>query len=413
MVRAPPPIFGVRPTTGYKFTFHREVVVATQFGYFLIADITGYTQYLSVSELDHAQKTLTALLNLLIKHTKPPLVISRLAGDAVISYGLRASFVHGQTFAEILEDTYVSFRQQIELMVHNTTCTCNACRNIGALDLKFFVHFGEFGVQKLDAHEELVGSDVNLIHRLLKNRVTEETGFKAYTLYTDAAIRELGLETDGSKFIPHTEAYEHLGAVETWVQDMHPVWEARREALQRRIEPAGELFRLEADIEAPPEAIWGYFIRPEYFNALLGADRINILGRSAGRVAVGSVYQCYHGDMFIKNTVVGWHPFKQLVFDVVLPVPIPGTTALVEVRLEPTEYGTHLIEIIGKASGPLLGRIAGDAGTKAREGAMRGFLANFKARLETDLASRAVLPSMAALSDRDVSAAARASLAGG
>ena len=49
--------------------------MATSFGYFLIADITGYTQYLSESELDHAQKSLTALLNLLIKHTRPPLVI--------------------------------------------------------------------------------------------------------------------------------------------------------------------------------------------------------------------------------------------------------------------------------------------------------------------------------------------------
>ena len=54
--------------------------MATRFGYFLIADITGYTQYLSVSELEHAQQTLTSLLNLLIEHTKPPLVISRLAG---------------------------------------------------------------------------------------------------------------------------------------------------------------------------------------------------------------------------------------------------------------------------------------------------------------------------------------------
>ncbi len=31
-------------------------------GYFLIADITGYTRYLSKSELEHAQQTLTALL---------------------------------------------------------------------------------------------------------------------------------------------------------------------------------------------------------------------------------------------------------------------------------------------------------------------------------------------------------------
>ena len=57
--------------------------MATQFGYFLIADITGYTHYLSESELDHAQKILTALLNTLIQHTKPPLVISRLAGRRI------------------------------------------------------------------------------------------------------------------------------------------------------------------------------------------------------------------------------------------------------------------------------------------------------------------------------------------
>jgi hypothetical protein len=57
--------------------------------------------YLSQSELEHAQETLTALLELLIKHTRPPLVISRLAGDAVISYGLQDNFFQGQTFIEL------------------------------------------------------------------------------------------------------------------------------------------------------------------------------------------------------------------------------------------------------------------------------------------------------------------------
>jgi len=49
-------------------------------GCLLIADITGYTLYLSQSELEHAQETLAALLRLLVDHTRPPLVISRLAG---------------------------------------------------------------------------------------------------------------------------------------------------------------------------------------------------------------------------------------------------------------------------------------------------------------------------------------------
>src|SRR5689334_4242430 len=187
--------------------------MSTQHGYFLIADITGYTQYLSSSELEHAQQTLTALLNLLIQHTKPPLIISRLAGDAVISYGLRDGFLQPQVFLETTEDTYVSFRQLLELMVRNTTCPCNACRNIGSLDLKFFVHYGEFAVQRLDAHDELVGSDVNLVHRLTKNHVTEVTGLKAYALYTGAAIDQLGLSAETTQLQSLEERYEHLPAV--------------------------------------------------------------------------------------------------------------------------------------------------------------------------------------------------------
>jgi len=154
----------------------------TQEGYLLIADITGYTQYLSQSELEHAQQTLTALLELLVDRTRPPLVISRLAGDAVISYGLRQNFFEGQTFVEMLEDTYVAFRKALERMILNTTCLCNACTNLSSLDLKFFCHFGAFGIQRIGDRQELVGSDVNLIHRLLKNHVAEKPGFRAYTL---------------------------------------------------------------------------------------------------------------------------------------------------------------------------------------------------------------------------------------
>src|SRR5512142_741976 len=99
-------------------------------GYILIADITGYTMYLSESELDHAQEILTVLLEVVLKNTRPPLVISRLAGDAVISYGLRDHFLQSQSFIEMIENTYISFRREIEQMVMNNNCHCNACANI-------------------------------------------------------------------------------------------------------------------------------------------------------------------------------------------------------------------------------------------------------------------------------------------
>jgi hypothetical protein len=114
----------------------------TQQGFLIISDITGYSKYVNESELEHARDSLTALLNLLIHHTQSPLVLSKLEGDAVFSYAPAGGFLQGQSLLDMIESTYASFRKALELMVINTTCTCNACRNLPNLDLKFFVHFG-------------------------------------------------------------------------------------------------------------------------------------------------------------------------------------------------------------------------------------------------------------------------------
>ena len=60
-----------------------------------IADISGYTAFLNESELEHAQDSLQSLLEVLIENTHLPLVISRLEGDAVISYATEGSFLQG------------------------------------------------------------------------------------------------------------------------------------------------------------------------------------------------------------------------------------------------------------------------------------------------------------------------------
>ncbi|MEA1903394.1 MAG: hypothetical protein U9N56_07700 [Actinomycetota bacterium] len=64
-------------------------------GFLLIADITGYTSYLGASEIEHAQGTLTDLLELLVEHVRAPLVVSQLEGDAVMSYGFDDGFIGG------------------------------------------------------------------------------------------------------------------------------------------------------------------------------------------------------------------------------------------------------------------------------------------------------------------------------
>ncbi|RLT41697.1 MAG: DUF2652 domain-containing protein [Chloroflexi bacterium] len=325
--------------------------MASQSGFLVISDITGYTMFLSKSELNHAQEILQSLLELLIDHNRPPLIISRTAGDAVISYALGGGAIGGQTFVELMENTYVAFRRAIEMMVMNNTCRCNACANVSALDLKFFIQHGEFGIQKLAGHDELVGSDVNLLHRLLKNRVKEATGVAAYTLYTDSAIRALGLEGFTASLAPHRESYEHLGDVALWVQDMRPVWEQKKAEQIITIPPERVLVEVSAEIALPPHQVWDYLVAPEFASVIIGSDRQEITHRHNGRVVSGSVYLCYHGKQVIRRTILQWRPFEEMITEDLTPLP----TYYVPVRysLTPTAKGTRVTQTFGKGRGAL------------------------------------------------------------
>jgi hypothetical protein len=70
-----------------------------QKGTLVIADITGYTAFLSGSELEHAQDSLSSLLNLLLRETKAPLKVANLEGDAVFTYAVEGSFCRARRWS--------------------------------------------------------------------------------------------------------------------------------------------------------------------------------------------------------------------------------------------------------------------------------------------------------------------------
>jgi hypothetical protein len=322
-----------------------------QRGFILIADITGYTAYLNDSELEHAQGTLTDLLELLIEHTRSPLIISRLEGDAVISYGFEAGFVSGQTFMETIENTYVDFRKAIELMVLNNSCQCNACANVSSLDLKFFVHFGSFVLQKIGDHDELLGTDVNLIHRLLKNSVTADTGIRAYLLCTEAAVEALGFDDPGSSMVYHTETVADLGEASMWITDMQPIYEVRSTDDRIVLDPGEALGTVAVDTVLPPQVLWDYLSDPEFRKLLSGSDRLEITDRKAGRIGPGSTYQCFHGDKVFPQVVLEWEPFDRMVVDMAVELPGGSSSMIFDYQLTPIDGGTRLTSTLARLAG--------------------------------------------------------------
>lgn len=109
----------------------------TRHGYLVIADISGYTSFVAKTELEHSQEILTELLELLIARFQPLMTISKLEGDAVFAYAPEEVFVCSETLIDFIESMYVAFRDKQLSMKRATTCTCNACRQIPSLDLKF------------------------------------------------------------------------------------------------------------------------------------------------------------------------------------------------------------------------------------------------------------------------------------
>jgi hypothetical protein len=161
----------------------------------VIADISGYTGYLAGVELDHAQDILADLMDTIVGALRPPFSLSKLEGDAVFVYAPTPE-VDGSLLQDTIEAAYFTFRRRLRDIQQSSTCECDACRLIPSLDLKFVVHHGQIAKQTMSGQEELVGRDVILIHRLLKNKVEEKLGRRAYALYTDAAMQCAG--TDAS-----------------------------------------------------------------------------------------------------------------------------------------------------------------------------------------------------------------------
>src|SRR5436190_4055561 len=148
---------------------------------FLIADISGYTGYLADVELEHAQDILADLIGAVVSSLRPYFRLAKLEGDAAFTFA-SVERIDGTMLLDTIERCYFGFRRRRRDVRQATSCECNACVRIPDLNLKFVVHHGVAILQKVAGREELLGSDVIVVHRLLKNEVVERLGIKAYAL---------------------------------------------------------------------------------------------------------------------------------------------------------------------------------------------------------------------------------------
>src|ERR1700694_4576626 len=186
-------------------------------GYLLLADISGYTAFLTGTELKHAHAIIHELTTLIRERLPPPMRFVKLEGDAVFCYADAATFKDGERLVELLEACYFDFSNRLLDMTRSTTCRCDACAAIGSLDLKFLAHYGSFMVEHDGERADLAGPDGSLAHRLLQNTVGDDGGPAAYAFLTAPCLERM---PESLELPVHAEAYESFGVTTGGVHDL-------------------------------------------------------------------------------------------------------------------------------------------------------------------------------------------------
>ncbi|OBJ88485.1 DUF2652 domain-containing protein [Mycobacterium paragordonae] len=180
----------------------------------LIADIGGYTNYMSWNRLHlaHAQQAVGALLEAVIDAGGKGLKLAKLEGDAAFFWVPDGD---ARVVCERLPKMRQSFLARRERFKKEALCDCRSCEQLGTLSLKFVAHVGEVAEQKVKRYVELAGVDVILVHRMLKNSVP----IPEYLLMTDAVAECLD-EGMRRASMPLTHDFEGIGETSTFYLDL-------------------------------------------------------------------------------------------------------------------------------------------------------------------------------------------------
>jgi uncharacterized protein YndB with AHSA1/START domain len=306
---------------------------------FVIADISGYTKFVSGVELDHAQDIIADIMDTLLRALRPTFRLAKFEGDAAFVYAVTEK-VDGSLLQDAIESAYFAFRKRLRNIRQANSCECQACSRMQSLDVKFVVHHGEFIKQKMAGREELAGRDVILVHRLLKNDVHEKIGAHAYALYSDACVQAMGIDPAAQGLIEHTETIDVIGEARCWIRDLQRAWTREDETTRIMVQRDDAFGLIERDFAALRPTVWELVTLPAHRPRWQRSDGV-VEEPVKGRRGAGTQNHCLHGKDAIIEDVLDWRPFDYVTLTTLLPIPGAPKILMTYAFDERADGGTH------------------------------------------------------------------------
>lgn len=156
-----------------------------------LPDISGFTEFVQNTEIDHSQHIISELLEVLINANILDLQLAEIEGDALFLYKEEEIPSLEKLLAQV-EMMFTAFYSHLKLLEKNRVCPCNACSSAPLLQLKIITHSGVLQFINVQSNRKPFGVQVIEAHRLMKNSINSGN----YVLISKQLSDEIELSTN-------------------------------------------------------------------------------------------------------------------------------------------------------------------------------------------------------------------------
>ena len=172
-----------------------------------LPDISGFTEFVQSTEVEHSQHVIAELLEILIEANTIGLELAEIEGDALFFYK-EEQLPSLAEFLGQVESMYTAFYSHLRRLKEHRICPCNACAKAPELELKIIAHSGEIQFISVHNNRKPFGTQVIEAHRLMKNSVPSDNYIRlSESLATDLGLKS-GTYSDQYEFVAEKNHYD-------------------------------------------------------------------------------------------------------------------------------------------------------------------------------------------------------------
>jgi hypothetical protein len=242
--------------------------------FIFIPDISGFSDFVYETEIEHSRHIISELLNLIIRSNQLEMDLIEIEGDAILFYKKIVP-----QFAEILQQEkkmFIDFHHHLRKYEMLRICRCGACSSASSLSLKFIAHSGDVTTIDVENLKKLHGKDVVTAHKLLKNSIPDHE----YLLATDSILGNSTIsdrEKDWASVITGMDVYNKTLKLNYRYILLHPLLAKvplveHLDLPQKKTNP----YRYSVEIEAPVSLVQSYLtdlsMKKLWFKGLKGVE---------------------------------------------------------------------------------------------------------------------------------------------